>query len=56
VTIGQNVWIGAGAMILKGVQIGANAVIGAGAVVTRSVDAGEVVAGVPAKPIQQMAR
>ncbi len=56
VTIGQNVWIGAGAIILKGVQIGANAVIGAGAVVTRSVSESEVVAGVPARSIPQAGR
>lgn len=56
VTIGENVWIGAGAIILKGVQIGANAIIGAGAVVTHSVDESEVVAGVPAKSIQQRGR
>lgn len=56
VTIRQNVWIGAGAIILKGVQIGADAIIGAGAVVTHSVDEGGVVAGIPAKPIQQRGR
>src|SRR5262245_54049275 len=37
VSIGDEVWIGAGAMILKGVSIGNGAVIGAGSVVTRSV-------------------
>lgn len=56
VTIGPNVWIGAGAIILKGVQIGANAVIGAGAVVTRSVDESKVVAGIPARSIHQAGR
>jgi acetyltransferase-like isoleucine patch superfamily enzyme len=48
VQIGNNVWIGAGAIILKGVRIGDGAVIGAGAVVTRNVQAGAKVAGVPA--------
>jgi maltose O-acetyltransferase len=48
VKVGNNVWIGAHAIILKGVTIGDNAVIGAGAVVTRSVAPGERVAGVPA--------
>jgi acetyltransferase-like isoleucine patch superfamily enzyme len=48
VRIGSGVWIGAGAVILKGVTIGSNAVIGAGAVVTRQVSSGEKVAGVPA--------
>jgi maltose O-acetyltransferase len=47
--IENNVWIGAGASILKGVTIGANAIIGAGAVVTRNVASGERVAGVPAR-------
>lgn len=56
VTIGQNVWIGAGAIILKGVQIGANAVIGAGAVVTRSVGENEIVGGVPARSIPSKGR
>jgi acetyltransferase-like isoleucine patch superfamily enzyme len=41
--------IGSGAVVLGGVTIGAGALIGAGAVVTRDVDAGAVVAGVPAR-------
>lgn len=51
VTIGSNVWIGRGAAVLAGVRIGDNAVVGANAVVTRDVAEGEVVAGVPARPI-----
>jgi maltose O-acetyltransferase len=51
VRIGNNVWIGAGAIILKGVTVGDNAVIGAGAVVTRHIDCGDKVAGVPARRI-----
>ncbi|MFA6125303.1 MAG: DapH/DapD/GlmU-related protein [Sphingomonas sp.] len=47
--IGDNVWIGAGAIILKGVTIGNGAVVAAGAVVSRPVATGEVVVGVPAK-------
>jgi len=43
------VLIGAGANVLPGISIADNSVIGAGAVVTRDVDAGEVLAGIPAK-------
>lgn len=45
-------WIGANAIILKGVTIGVNAVVGAGSIVTRSVDDYHVVAGNPAKIIK----
>jgi maltose O-acetyltransferase len=50
VTIGTNVWIGGGAIILPGVTIGDDAVIGAGSVVTRDVAAGVTVLGNPARP------
>lgn len=53
VTIGRNVWIGGGALILPGVTIGDDAVIGAGAVVTRDVAPGTTVAGNPARPLRQ---
>ncbi len=52
VEIGRNVWIGSHAVILPGVTIGDGAVVGAGAVVTRNVEAGDVVAGVPAVSIR----
>jgi acetyltransferase-like isoleucine patch superfamily enzyme len=51
VTIGDGVWMGAGAIVLDGVMIGEGAVIGAGATVTRSVAPGVTVAGVPARPL-----
>ncbi len=51
VIIESDVWIGARAMVLKGVTIGAGAVVGAGAIVTSDVPAGTIVAGVPAKVI-----
>ncbi len=51
ITIGEDVWVGANAVVLKGVNIGAGAVIAAGAVVTRDVPCLEIWAGVPARKI-----
>jgi maltose O-acetyltransferase len=51
VTLGRNVWIGGGAIVLPGVTVGDHAVIGAGAVVTRDVEPGATVAGNPARPL-----
>ncbi|MBA3315526.1 MAG: acyltransferase [Planctomycetaceae bacterium] len=53
VSIGEDVWLGAGVTILKGVTIGDKAVVGAGSVVTKSVPAGAIVAGVPSRVIGQ---
>ena len=52
VRVGNNVWIGYGAQILRGVTVGDNAIIGASAVVTRDVPANAVVAGAPARVIR----
>jgi maltose O-acetyltransferase len=52
VRIGNDVWIGAGAIVLKGVQIGDGAVIGAGSVVTKNVGSFEIWAGNPARKIR----
>lgn len=53
IIVGNDVWIGYGAIILAGVHIGDGAVIGAGAVVTKDVQAYSVVGGVPAKVIKK---
>jgi maltose O-acetyltransferase len=52
IAIGNNVWLGSRAMILKGVSIGDNSVVGAMSVVTKSVPKNCVVAGNPAKVIR----
>ena len=49
VVIGNDVWIGADAIVMPGVQIGDGAVIGAGAVVTKDVEPSAVMMGVPAR-------
>ena len=52
VRVGNNVWIGYGACILRGVTVGDNAVIGTSAVVTKDVPENAIVAGVPARIIR----
>jgi galactoside O-acetyltransferase len=51
VAIDDDVWIGAGAIVLPGVRIGRGAIVGAGAVVTGNVEPFTIVGGVPARPI-----
>jgi acetyltransferase-like isoleucine patch superfamily enzyme len=51
IVIQDDVFIGARALILKGVKIGRGAVVGAGAVVTRDVEPGAIVAGNPARVV-----
>jgi acetyltransferase-like isoleucine patch superfamily enzyme len=55
VHIGNRVWIGYGAIILKGVTIGDGAIIAAGAIVTKDVPQKAVAAGSPAKVIRENA-
>ncbi len=54
IRIGSDVWIGAGAVITRGVTVGDGAVIAAGAVVTRDVPPGCVVGGVPARVLRRV--
>jgi len=54
ITIGDNVWLGGGAIVLPGVTIGDDAVIGAGAVVTKDVPANVVAVGNPARPVRNL--
>lgn len=54
VTIGDDIWIGANAVILPGVTIGDHSVVAAGAVVTKDVPPHTLVAGVPAKIIKTL--
>ena len=54
VSIGHDVWIGGGAIILPGVTIGDRSVIGAGSVVVHDVPAAKVVAGNPARIIREL--
>jgi acetyltransferase-like isoleucine patch superfamily enzyme len=54
VIIGENVWLGAGVVVLPGCVIGRNSVVGAGSVVTRSVPANQVWAGVPARKLRDL--
>jgi acetyltransferase-like isoleucine patch superfamily enzyme len=53
VKIGDNVWIGMNAVILKGVTIGDNSVVAAGAVVTKSIPPNTIVAGNPAVTVKK---
>lgn len=54
VTIGDNVWIGAGSIILPGVHIGENTVIGAGSIVTKDIPANVVALGIPCRVVREI--
>lgn len=56
VHIGENVWIGAGAIILPGVHIGENSVIGAGSVVTRHIPANVLALGTPCRIVREIGK
>ena len=54
IRIGENVWVGGGAIIGPGIEIGADTVIGAGSVVTRSLPARVVAVGNPCRVIREL--
>jgi maltose O-acetyltransferase len=54
ISIGDNVWLGGGAIVCPGVAIGDDTVVGAGAVVTRDLPAGVLAAGVPARVLREL--
>lgn len=56
ITIGDNVWLGGGAIVCPGVSIGDNSVVGAGAVVTRDLPANVVAVGNPARIVRRAPR
>lgn len=52
IEIGNHVWVGANATLLKGVKVGDNSIIGTGALVTTSIPANSLAAGIPAKVLK----
>jgi maltose O-acetyltransferase len=54
IVIGDNVWLGSGAIVLAGVTVGENTVVGAGAVVTRALPANVVAVGNPARVVREI--
>ena len=54
ITIGDNAWLGGGAIVLPGVTVGDDTVVGAGAVVTRDLPAGVVAVGSPARVVRSV--
>lgn len=54
IILGDNVWLGARVIVLRGVTIGSDSVVGAGSVVTRDIPPRSLAAGVPAKVIRKL--
>ncbi len=54
ITIGDNVWLGGGVIVLAGVTIGADTVVGAGSVVTKDLPAGALAVGSPARVVRSL--
>ena len=55
ISIGDDVWLGAGVIVLPGVQIGDRVTVGAGAVVTTDLPSDTLAVGVPARPVRSLA-
>ena len=55
ITLGENVWLGAGAKVMDGVRLGRDVIVGAGAVVTEDLADGAVAVGVPARVVRTRA-
>jgi acetyltransferase-like isoleucine patch superfamily enzyme len=53
ISLGENVWLGAGAKVMDGVHLGRDVVVGAGAVVTEDLPDGAIAAGVPARVLRR---
>jgi maltose O-acetyltransferase len=54
ITLGDNVWLGGGVVVLPGVTIGADTVVGAGAVVSRDLPSGVLAVGTPARVVRRL--
>lgn len=54
ITVGDNVWLGGGAIVCPGVRIGTDTVVGAGAVVTADLPPGVLAAGTPARVLREL--
>jgi maltose O-acetyltransferase len=54
IAVGDNVWLGGGAIVCPGVTIGDDTVVGAGAIVTRDLPAGVVAVGSPARVLREI--
>jgi maltose O-acetyltransferase len=54
IAIGDNVWIGGGAIVCPGITIGADTVVGAGAVVTKDLPGGVLAVGNPARVVREL--
>ena len=54
ISIGSNVWLGAGAIVLPGISVGDDSIVGAGSVVTRDVPSGVLAVGNPCRVVREL--